>query len=443
MGKFRAYTSFSPERALLLIFISAIVAGTLLLKGSWASRGISWIDSLFTATSAVCVTGLVVRDTGSDFTVWGQIMILILIQIGGLGIMSFSSVLAYALRGEGELRMKLITAYSLGRESPSGVKEIVKKVLIFTFIFELLGFLFLGIGLVLKGVSIGKALYSALFHSISAFCNAGFSIYTWNLMEFNNSLYLFTVVMILFVIGGLGFPVLIEIWEKISGKRKRLSSYAKIVISSSLVLLISGALLLELFNLGNPELGSIPPVRRFFIYLFHSATPRTAGFNVVPMYFFSSPSLVLFCILMIIGASPGSTGGGVKTTTSVILLASALKHLTGRTETRIFDRKIPFSTLERALTITLLYLIAAWVGSLIIYAFEGKNYFWIMFESISALSTVGLSLGITPHLKTGSKLVLVVLMLWGRVGIITFVWGLSRRKREPRISFPEEQIPVG
>ncbi len=443
MGKFKAYTSFSPERALLLIFISAIVVGTLLLKGSWASRGISWIDSLFTATSAVCVTGLVVCDTGSDFTVWGQIIILILIQIGGLGIMSFSSVLAYALRGEGELRMKLITAYSLGRESPSGIKEIVKKVLIFTFFFESLGVMLLGTGLILRGVSVGKALYSALFHTISAFCNAGFSIYNWNLIEFSDSPYLFTVVMILFVTGGLGFPVLIEMWEKISGRRRRLSSYAKIVLSFSLILLISSALLLELLNLGNPNFDSFSLLKKFLIFLFHSATPRTAGFNVVPMRFFSSPSLVLFCVLMIIGASPGSTGGGVKTTTSAILLASVLKHLTGRTETRIFDRKIPFSTVERALTITLLYLIAAWVGSLLIYAFQGRDYFKIIFEVISALSTVGLSLGITPHLKACSKLVLVVLMLWGRVGIITFVWGLSKRKREPRISFPEEHIPVG
>ena len=179
------------------------------------------------------------------------------------------------------------------------------------------------------------------------------------------------------------------------------------------------------------------------MFLFHSSTPRTAGFNLVPLCFFSSPSLVLFCILMIIGASPGSTGGGIKTTTIAVLLASALKNLMGREETRVFNKRIPFTSVEKALTIALLYLVAAWIGSLIIYAFQGRNYFGIMFESISALSTVGLSLGITSHLKAGSKLVLVVLMLWGRVGIITFVWGLSKRKREPRISFPEEHIPVG
>ncbi|MCD6362486.1 MAG: potassium transporter Trk [Synergistetes bacterium] len=427
----------------MLIFILAIVVGTLLLKGSWASKGISWIDSLFTATSAVCVTGLVVCDTGSDFTVWGQIIILILIQIGGLGIMSLSSVLAYALRGEGELRMKLITAYSLGRESPSGVKEIVKKVLIFTFIFELLGFLLLGTGLILKGVPVGKALYSALFHSISAFCNAGFSIYSWNLMEFNNFPYLFSVVMFLFIAGGLGFPVLTEIWERVFGGRKKLSAYSKVVIYSTLFLVLLGAVLLELFNIGNPGFEGFSPWEKFLMFLFHSSTPRTAGFNLVPLCFFSSPSLVLFCILMIIGASPGSTGGGIKTTTIAVLLASALKNLMGREETRVFNKRIPFTSVEKALTIALLYLVAAWIGSLIIYAFQGRNYFGIMFESISALSTVGLSLGITSHLKAGSKLVLVVLMLWGRVGIITFVWGLSKRKREPRISFPEEHIPVG
>ncbi len=422
-------------------FLSLIAIGTLFL---WLSarnfHPLSWLDAFFTATSAVCVTGLTVVDTGAELSRFSQMIVLILIQLGGLGVMTVSTALPILLGQRIGLRQRLLFKGGFGLDRPSGAVRLLFQVLRITLILE-------GIGVVplffafAKDRSVGEAFYQAIFHSVSAFCNAGFSTFSDSLMGYAETFIVPATIMLLLVLGGLGYPVLSEIGSQIRS-RKRFTPYTRLVMVLSLTLGGLGALMLLMLE-WDGVLGAMSPGWKIWNSLFHALSPRTAGFNTLPMKGFSPAGVAVTVVLMIIGASPASTGGGLKTTTAGILLATSWSNLRGREDVIVWKRRIPFSVISRALTLFCLYLGTLFLGTLII-NLCGEPFITGGFEVVSALGTVGLSLGRTDHMGNASKIVLILLMFWGRVGLLTFMYSLLLDRRpKGRLSYPDTEIPVG
>jgi trk system potassium uptake protein TrkH len=426
----------------VLGFLSLIVTGTLLiLIFNTGTRPLRLIDALFTATSAVCVTGLIVVDTGKDLSPASQGVVLFLIQLGGLGVMTATTAFSLMIRERIGIRQRMFFAGGFGLDSPSGVIRLLIRILILTFTIEGIGIIPLYFGFLGSGMSLGSSLYSAIFHSVSAFCNAGFSLFSDNLEGFSTTIFVPGTVMILIVAGGLGFVVLTELREMARGVRK-LSLPSKLVLVTTALLVISGSLLLLLTEWEN-AFGDLQGGWKIWNGVFASITPRTAGFDTVTPAAFSSAGVFVLILLMIIGASPGSTGGGIKTTTLAILLVSTWNSLKGRQEVRLWNRRLPFRVVQGAVTVVVLYLGTLLVGITVLVLMEPFPFRSLLFEVASALGTVGLSLGITPELSDTGKFVLVLMMLWGRVGIVTFLYSLLKRETKDRVSYPAAEVPVG
>ena len=404
-------------------------------------RPLDPVDALFTATSAVSVTGLVVVDTGKDLAPASQIVLLLLIQLGGLGVMTATTTLALLMRERIGIRQRMYFAGEVGLDSPSGVIRLLVRILVLTFAIEGAGAIPLYWGFARAGLSPSRSLFSAVFHSVSAFCNAGFSLFPDNLERFSEAVLVPGTVMALVVLGGLGFIVLSELKEALRGPA-RLSAHSKLVLSTTAGLILFGAVTLLACD-WNVSLGALSGGWKAWNALFASITPRTAGFDTVSPARFSSAGLFILVLLMIVGASPGSTGGGFKTTTLGILVVSAWSSIKGRSEIHLWNRRVPFRIVQRAVTVAVLYLGTLGLGLGALALFEPLPFRALLFESASALGTVGLSLGITPGLGVPGKLVLVVLMFWGRVGIVTFLYGLIRREAKGKVSYPDTEIPVG
>lgn len=430
------------ERKIVVGFMTLIGAGTLLLLSLNArTRPLKVVDALFTAASAVCVTGLTVVDTGKDLTQASQIIVLILIQLGGIGVMTATTALSLLMRERIGIRQRMVFAGGFGLETPSGVIRFLIRILIMTFVIEGIGVIPLYFGFVRAGFSPGRSLYAAVFHSVSAFCNAGFSLFSESLEVFSQSLLIPGTVMLLIVSGGLGFLVLSGLAD--IGRRS-----GKFSVLSRLVLLATGCLILFgtaaiLLSEWNASLGTMSPGWKIWNALFSSITPRTAGFNTVPMSGFSSAGLFVVILLMIVGASPGSTGGGFKTTTLSVLLLSTWHTIRRSPELRLWNRRISVKILQRTVAVIVLYLATIGIGLAALLALEPFPFRSVLFETVSALGTVGLSLGITSEISDPGKLVLVLLMFWGRVGIVTFLYGLMKREARGHVSYPDVEIPIG
>jgi trk system potassium uptake protein TrkH len=431
------------ERKIVIGFLALIGTGTLFLWlfNNASSRPLRFVDALFTATSAVCVTGLTVVDTGKTLTHASQIVLLLLIQLGGLGVMTATTALSLLMRERIGLRQRLFFAGGVGLESPSGVIRLLIRILALTFAIEGVGALPLYWGFIRAGFSPSQSLSNAVFHSVSAFCNAGFSLFSENLEGFSESILVPGTAMVLIVLGGLGFSVLSELRENYR-KPSGISVHSKLVLFTTAGLILFGTLMLALCE-WNHSLGGLSREWKAWNALFASITPRTAGFDTIAPATFSSAGIFVLVLLMIVGASPGSTGGGFKTTTLAVLLASTWNVIRGRSEVHLWNRRIPIRIIQRAVTLVVLYLGTLGLGVAALALFEPFPFRPLLFETASALGTVGLSLGITSQLSDPGKLVLVLLMFWGRVGIVTFLYGLVKREARGKISYPDAEIPVG
>ena len=429
-------------QVIALSFIATILVGTILLTFPTATvdgRGTGFVDALFTATSATCVTGLIVQDTPAYFSTFGQMVILVLIQLGGIGIMSYSAFLAllfgrFTLGQRGMLQDMM--------EEERNVLGMIFYVFKMTFAIELAGAIFLFFRWIFVYGDPIQTIYLSVFHSVSAFCNAGFSLFSTSLESYLHDPIVNIVIMILIVLGGIGFIVVYEVSRNLTGAKRTLSIHTKLVLVTSAVLVIVGFLLIFFIEFDGAFL-QFPLTGKLWGSLFQSVTARTAGFNTVPIASLSTITLTIIILLMFIGASPGSTGGGIKTSTFAILLLSLGNILRGKENIEVFRRKIPTGIVYKAMALvvaTLLMLVAIF---LLLLAVEEQPFLPLLFESVSAFGTVGLSTGLTPDLTIIGKLLIIVLMYGGRIGPLTLGFALTRALRRGKVEYPEARVMIG
>ncbi len=432
----------NAARVVVLSFASVILVGTILLTFPTATSdgvGTGFVNALFTATSATCVTGLIVQDTPVYFTSFGQMVILVLIQLGGLGIMAYSAFLAILL-GRFTLGQRAMVQEML--EEERNVLRMVFYIFKMTFLVELLGALFLFSRWFFYFDAPVKALYYSVFHSVSAFCNAGFSLFSDSLSGFVSDPVVNGVIMGLIVLGGFGFIVVYEIVRKMKDRRSLLSTHTRLVLTMSALLTAVGFLAIFFFEFDGALLDH-PLGAKVWASLFQAITPRTAGFNTILISALSPVTLCLIVILMFLGASPGSTGGGIKTTTSAILLLSLRSILRGKQNIEVFGRTIPSSIVYRAVGLLVGALLLLSSMFLLLLVFEQKPFLSLLFEAVSAFGTVGLSTGITPDLTTVGKFIIIILMFGGRIGPLTLAIAMTRRMRTGTVAYPEARVIVG
>ena len=443
---------------IIISFVSIILFGSFLLCTPLASSTGQWwsfIDALFTSTSAVCVTGLIVADTAVQFSIFGQVVILLLIQIGGLGFISISAMLILAARKRLSYKSRVALKESLNSDSDQGVAILLKKIAIMVFSIEGIGFILLLPSMIISYGASG--IFKALFLSISAFCNAGFDILGTTGTEFQSlapyaqNVFVLLPIMFLIVLGGIGYTVILECHGKLKKQtRKPFSFHAKVVLCMTAVLILLGTTLFALFEWNNPNtIGNMSVGEKLLNSFFQAITPRTAGFSTFDQANLTSLSRVVTDFLMFIGGSPMSIAGGVKTTTIFVLLVAAFKPAS-ETGDLIFRKKsIPNKVLQKCLRIVFMAIILFAVSTIAISLIEKNNALassgTIIFEVISAMSTVGVTLGLTPTLSIGSKIILIMLMFVGRVGALTLSIAIHKKSPDAfgEIKYPDAKINVG
>lgn len=444
----------SPSTILVAGFAATIAMGTalLMLPVMSVEGRLGLVDALFTATSAVCVTGLVVVDTGTHFTKTGQWIILLLIQVGGLGIFTFSTFFMLVLRGKTTLKGRLLIQETMTHFPYRNLLSLLRNILLFTFGAEMLGALCLWLAL-RERFTATTAAYFSIFHSVSAFCNAGFSLWANNLEDYCGNVPVTLTIMVLIVVGGLGFTVVTEVGGNLVRKRSefsRLSLNSRVVLTTTLVLIVAGALLFWFLERPN-ALASMSHSEQALASVFQSVTARTAGFNTVRTSDLTSATLFVLIGLMFIGASPGSVGGGVKTTTFAIYVAMIVSYLRGKENVEMFGRTIPTQISSKAMATIATSFALVIVSALLIQILEGHrldspthvHFLDWLFEVVSAYGTVGLSTGVTPALGKASKLVIIGTMFAGRVGPLGLALSLFGREAVQRFKYPEENVMIG
>jgi len=453
-------TNINPPKIVAVSFLAAVVIGTILLSLPFATiapGSMPVINALFTSTSAVCVTGLTVVDTGRYFSIFGQIVILVLLQVGGLGIMTLSTFFLLLLGKRLQMKDLFVIEGTLDREMIYGVKGLVKYILLITFGFELIGAGFLSWRFTAcLHYPVGKAVYYAIFHSVSAFCNAGFSLYSDSLTRFRGDWITILVITILIVCGGLGFMVLFNLntykfWKRNKLIHGRLKFQTKIIIFTTVSLITFGFLSI-LFLEWNKALFALGIKEKLFSALFQSVSPRTAGFNVISMANMSLAVLFLTMFLMFIGASPGSTGGGIKTSTFMVIFANTHSIIKGETEVHLFNRTIPKRVIQEAISVVGISLSLIFIFTMGLLISEGykwgigpvrAGFMKILFEVTSAFSNVGLSMGITSSLSNLGKLIIIITMFIGRISPLAMALIVGRRAAVPAVGYPVETLMVG
>ena len=439
------------ESVLALGFLAVILLGTVLLALPAASengRSVGLFDSLFTATSAVCVTGLVVVDTGTAFSLFGQIVLLILIQIGGLGFMVFATMIMVVLGRKISLKGRILIRESMNGASLSDLGRLTRLYLLLALVIELAGAIVLSVRFVpLFGWKHG--LWMALFHAVSAFCNAGFDLFGNydSLTAFSDDPLVLLTVAVLIILGGLGFAVILETLRERRGFRN-LSLHTRIVLLTTSGLLLAGTLFFWLAERTNPEtLAARGEGEKVLNAFFQSVTMRTAGFNSFDLSRFSGGSKLFSSVLMMTGASPASTGGGIKTTTVAVLALLMMSVVRGDSEVNISKRRLPDEITRRALAVAVLFLTILLTGTMIILLVEGGRFPLedILFEAASAMGTVGVSAIGTPNLSSAGRAVLLPMMFLGRVGPLTLALAVAKRQSSIRSAskYPEERIMIG
>ncbi len=447
-----------PARVSFLWYLGVILLGAAALlhpmcRGSGAPP-IGLIDALFTATSATCVTGLATLNTETAFSPWGQVVILSLIQFGGIGILTFTTFITLRFGRRAGLRQRVLLSETLGARDNTDLQWVLHNVLIATLLIEGTGFLFLA-ARNLFTMSWQQALWHAAFHSVSAFCNAGFSLWGDNLSRYRSDITINWTIAALIMIGGLGFPVLLDVKKSLKGPWKgrwdRLHLHSKVMLLGTGLLLFLGTL----FTLAlewDGVLNELPVGGRLMAAFFHSVSCRTAGFNTVDIGAMTNATLFITILLMMVGAGPCSTAGGFKVSTAMVMVLRAWSTFRGREKVNFFRRTIPDEAIEKAIATALLFSVVAIMALTMLLVFEqsakphagtGGLFLDALFEVFSALGTVGLSTGITPELTDAGKIIIISLMFLGRLGPISVFAALSRSEKRVRVEYPGEEPMVG
>ncbi|MDR7071734.1 TrkH family potassium uptake protein [Fictibacillus barbaricus] len=437
----------TPPKMFVLGFAIIILLGSFLLSLPIATQngeGLNWLNALFTATSATCVTGLVVVDTETTFSLFGQIVILSLIQVGGLGFMTFATFLALLVRRKISFRQRLLLQESLNSSSTQGIVKLARTILFFTLVAEGIGSLLLAIRFSFD-MPIKKAVYFGIFHAVSNFNNAGFDI-MGNFKSFTGYVEdpaVTLVVCILIILGGIGFIVVSDVYENRSFNK--LTLHTKVVLSTTAILLAAGTVLVFILEFNNPK--TLQPLSiggKILASFFQSVTPRTAGSNTLNIPDLTISTLFLTIILMFIGASPGSTGGGIKTTTFATLLGAAWAQITGKRDVEFFRFRIIPTMIYKSLTITLIAMLLVIVVTMFLSITEKTNNFlMIFFETVSAFGTVGLSMGLTPELTSFGKIIIALTMFIGRLGPLTVAIALAEQNEKENYRRPKGKFMIG
>ena len=436
----------SPPRMLLLGFSIIILTGAFLLKLPVASASrepIAFVDALFTATSAACVTGLVVFDTGSHFSTFGHWVILMLVQIGGIGFMTMATLFALILRRRISLRERLILQESLNQGSIEGLVRLVRKVIFYALAIELAGAFFYTVRFAVD-MPFGQAVYHGVFHAISVFNNAGFDLSgnSSSFGQYASDFYMNIVSMLLIVLGGFGFIVLADLFEV--RRKKKFSLHTKVVLTVSAALILTGAVIIFIFEFTNTRsVGDQNVAHKALSALFHSVTTRSAGITTVDIADYRQATQFFMIILMFIGASPGSTGGGIKTTTFAVLVGAVLAMIRGKEDVVLFRFRLAQERVYKAVTVTLFCIGIVMLGTMILATTEDASFLKILFEATSAFGTVGLSMGLTGSLTVAGKLTIIFLMFMGRLGPLTLTYALGPKPGRVLYRHAEGKIIIG
>lgn len=440
----------NPAQVLVLGFATLIFIGAFVLNlpiSSTNGESIGFIDALFTSASAVCVTGLVVVNTAAHWTLFGKIVILILIQIGGLGFMTMATLVSLVIGKRITLKDRLIMQEELNQFTLSGLVKLTKYIIISTFVIETVGAIFLAFKFV-PVYGIGKGIWFSIFHAISAYCNAGFDIIGNSLESFVTSPIVNFTVSLLVIIGGLGYSVYLDITE--NRKFKSFLLHTKVVLVMSGLLLLFGAIIFFIVEFNNPQtIGDLSLGSKIIASFFQSVVPRTAGFNSVSMAGTTNATAFLIIILMFIGGSPGSTAGGIKTTTIGVVIISIISVVRGDNDVTIFERRISNEVIFRALAVLgiglLIVIVVTMTLSLTESNLEDYDFLDIAFETVSAFATVGLSRGVTSNLSDLGRIIISITMFIGRVGPLTMAFAFAKRRKTKKglYRYPEEKITVG
>ena len=442
-----------PASLVLTSFGLADLAGAIVLWMPFShQKPLSFLDALFTSTSAICVTGLTTVSTYATFTLFGQWIIMLLIQIGGLGVMTFSVLFTLSLRGHLGLSSQFIIQESFLNLKAANLKGLIATILIFTLVCEGTLALIMTITFLPDSVEPGNALFYGIFHSVSAFCNAGFSVFPQGLEPYRDNYAVNITIMTSVFLGSTGFAIIYEIWHRIFVDRSRpLSLHFKVTMTTHIILMLVGTAGFLFWEYRDVLSGMSFP-QKLLVSAFHSVSARTAGFNTVPISHLNENSLYLLILLMFIGACPSSTGGGIKTTTLAVLFLTAKSRLKGFTQTIAFKRTIPEAQVNRAVTLFMLAVITVLSAHMLLmsagthlrFEYAQGEFLAYLFEAVSGLGTVGLSVGITPELGITGKLVMIAIMFVGRVGLLSILSVLSLaggRSREYHYS--TERIMIG
>lgn len=436
----RKLTSF---QIIIFGFLGVILLGTIFLMlpfSNQSGRGASFLDALFTSTSAVCVTGLILHDTATYWSTFGQLVIMLLIQIGGMGVITVAASIAMISGRRISLMQRSTMQEAIAAPKVGGIVRLTGFIIKTTLTIELLGAVFMA-PVFCRDFGV-RGLWMALFHSVSAFCNAGFDLMGTkekfsSLIGYAADPVINFTIMVLIIVGGIGFLT----WDDIQTNRLHLHKYrmqSKVILCTTAVLLIIPALYFYFC-----EFAALTPGKRILSSLFQSVTPRTAGFNTVDLTNMSEAGQAILIVLMLIGGSPGSTAGGMKTTTVAVLFAAAIATFLRKEHTHFFGRRIDDDVVKNAATVLLMYLILFFFGGLVISIVEGLPMRYCLFETASAVGTVGLSLGITPELGVLSKMILILLMYFGRVGGLTLIFAALSGTQKQSAKLPKEKITVG
>lgn len=440
---------FSSPQMIIFGFILVNLMGCLLLmlpSSTVEKVGTSFSDALFTSTSAICVTGLVIHDTASYWSMQGQLIIMVLIQIGGMGVITAASAIAILSGKKIGLMQRSTMQESISATQVGGIVRLTGFILRAMLAIELLGAICMA-PVFCEEFGMKKGVWYAVFHSVSAFCNAGFDLMGMNqpfssLTGFNGNTTINLAIMALIVIGGIGFLTWDDIWHhRLHFHKYRLQS--KVILTVTILLILLPALYFYFYEFGRAEWTDLSEKERILASAFQSVTPRTAGFNTVDLNRMSEPSQLIMILLMLIGGSPGSTAGGFKTTTLAVLLLTSFAVFFRKEDVQCFGRRIPSETVKNAATILFLYMSLFLLGGVVISCVDQVPLMGALFETSSAIGTVGLSLGLTPQLSLFSHMILILLMFWGRVGGLTLIFAVVSGHRFTKSKLPQEKITIG
>ena len=432
-------------QVLVLGFICVILIGATLLSlpiSSKSGEATNFLDAAFTATSAVCITGLTTLVTATHWNVFGQVVLMLLIEIGALGFVSFFTILSIIIGKKITLKDRLLVQEAMNTFSIQGLVRMMKYIFGFSLSIQFAGFLLLSTQFVPE-YGLGAGLFNSLFHAVSAFGNAGFDLFVTSLVQYNSNPVVILVIASEIVVAGIGFTVLTEIYQ--SKNLKKISVHAKLAIITTAILILGGALLIFAFEYNNPNtMGNMSLGDKILNSIFASVTPRTAGFFSVNLVDMTTASKFLTVVLMFIGGSPGSTAGGIKTVTIAILIITVVSVIKGREDTECFGRRFSKEVIYKSFTIFFLELSLLVVVPLVLSITEqGVPYLSLLYETASALGTVGLTLDLTPNLTSIGKLLIMIMMYIGRVGPLTVLFSLRKKDKSTSIKYPEGKILIG